>query len=170
MADDEAGAPAEIAVFNVGNNMSGDLREMTAAYFEEAWRLACFAGFLFGREAARRLAPLGRGTVIFTGASASMRGRPRFAAFAAAKGGLRLLVQAMAREFGPMGIHVAHVIVDGGIDGERLNTRNPTARDRLGPDGLLDPDAIAETYWHLHRQHRSAWTHELDVRPFKETF
>ena len=116
------------------------------------------------------LVPLGRGTVIFTGASGSLRGRPRFASFAAAKAGLRNVAQAMAREFGPQGIHVAHVIIDGGIDGERLNTRYPDRREQAGPDGLLDIDAIAEAYWQIHRQHRSAWTHEIDLRPYKEPF
>ena len=110
----------------------------------------------------RRLAPLGRGTVIFTGASGSMRGRPRFAAFNATKGGLRLLVQSMAREFGPQGIHVAHVIIDGGIEGDRLLSRMPDRAEKVGPDGLLKVEAIVDNYWHLHRQQRSAWTHEID--------
>lgn len=170
MADDADGAPADAAVFNVGNNMSGDLREFSVADFESLWRLGCFAGFVFAREAARRFAPLGRGTVIFTGASASLRGRARFAAFAAAKMGLRGVAQSMAREFGPAGIHVAHVVVDGGIDGERLISRMPARRDQAGPDGLLDVDAIADTYWHIHGQHRSAWTQEVDLRPYKESF
>ncbi|UYN96793.1 MAG: SDR family NAD(P)-dependent oxidoreductase [Enhydrobacter sp.] len=170
MIDDADGSPADLFVFNLGNNAAIDFREMTAQHFEESWRVGCFAGFLFGREAMRRLAPLGRGTVIFTGASGSMRGRPRFAAFNATKGGLRLLAQSMAREFGPQGIHVAHVIIDGGIDGERLLSRMPDRRDKAGPDGLLDPEAIVDNYWHLHRQHRSAWSHEVDLRPYKETF
>lgn len=170
MADDAEGAPADLIVHNVGNNMPGDFREMTAEYFELAWRLGCFAGFLVGREAARRLAPLGRGTMIFTGASASMRGRPRFAAFSSAKMGLRAIAQSMAREFGPAGLHVAHVVIDGGISGEKLLSRMPQRAGQVGPDGLLDIEAIAETYWHIHRQPRSAWTHELDLRPFKESF
>ena len=116
------------------------------------------------------LAPLGRGTVIFTGASGSLRGRPRFAAFNATKGGLRLMVQSMAREFGPQGLHVAHVIIDGGIEGERLLSRMPDRKEKAGPDGLLGIEAIVENYWHIHRQPRSAWTHELDIRPYKETF
>jgi NAD(P)-dependent dehydrogenase (short-subunit alcohol dehydrogenase family) len=108
--------------------------------------------------------------MIFTGASASMRGRPRFAAFSSAKMGLRAIAQSMAREFGPAGIHVAHVVIDGGISGEKLLSRMPQRAEQVGPDGLLDIEAIAETYWHIHRQPRSAWTHEVDLRPFKESF
>lgn len=170
MADDADGSPADLMVFNMGNNAAVDFREMTAQHFEDSWRVGCFAGFLFGREAMRRLAPLARGTVIFTGASGSLRGRPRFAAFNATKGGLRLLVQSMAREFGPQGIHVAHVIIDGGIEGDRLLSRMPSRLEQVGPDGLLKVDAIVDNYWHLHRQQRSAWSHEIDLRPFKETF
>ena len=163
-------APGYRGLFNMGNNAAVDIREMTAQHFEDSWRVGCFAGFLFGREAMRRLAPLGRGTVIFTGASGSMRGRPRFAAFNATKGGLRLMVQSMAREFGPQGIHVAHVIIDGGIEGDRLLSRMPDRAEKAGPDGLLKVDAIVENYWHLHRQPRSAWSHEIDLRPYKEAF
>lgn len=170
MADDADGSPADLFVFNMGNNAAVDFREMTAQHFEDSWRVGCFAGFLFGREAMRRLAPLGRGTVIFTGASGSMRGRPGFAAFNATKGGLRLMVQSMAREFGPRNIHVAHVIIDGGIEGERLLSRMPDRKEKAGLDGLLDPEAIVDNYWHLHRQQRSAWSHEIDLRPYKETF
>src|ERR1700730_16824563 len=170
MADDAVGAPADLLVFNMGNNAAVDVREMTAQHFEDSWRVACFAGFLFGREAVRRLSTLGRGTVIFTGASGSLRGRPRFAAFNATKGGLRLLVQSLAREFGPQRIHVAHVIIDGGIEGDRLLSRMPDRVEKAGPDGLLKVEAIVENYWHVHRQHRSAWTHEIDLRPYKETF
>jgi NAD(P)-dependent dehydrogenase (short-subunit alcohol dehydrogenase family) len=170
MADDDDGSPADLAVFNMGNNAAVDIREMTAQHFEDSWRVGCFAGFLFGREAVRRLAPLGRGTVIFTGASGSLRGRPRFAAFNAAKGGLRLLVQSLAREFGPQGLHIAHSIIDGGIEGERLLSRMPDRKEKAGADGLLDIEAIADSYWHLHTQHRSAWTHEIDLRPYKEPF
>src|SRR5262245_37078344 len=162
--------PADLIVFNAGNNQPHDFRTLAAADFESAWRIGCFAGFLVGQEAARRLVPLGRGTIIFTGASASLRGRPRFASFAAAKAGLRSVAQAMAREFGPLGLHVAHVIIDGGIDGDRLNSRYPERREQVGPDGLLNTDAITDAYWQIHRQHRSAWTHELDLRPYKEPF
>jgi NAD(P)-dependent dehydrogenase (short-subunit alcohol dehydrogenase family) len=170
MADDADGSPADLAVFNMGNNAAVDIREMTAQHFEDSWRVGCFAGFLFGREAVRRLAPLGRGTVIFTGASGSLRGKSGFAQFAAAKAGLRMISQSMARELGQLGLHVAHVVIDGGIDGDRLNSRRPQLRQERGEDGLLDPDAIAETYWQIHRQARSAWTQEVDLRPFKEAF
>jgi NAD(P)-dependent dehydrogenase (short-subunit alcohol dehydrogenase family) len=145
-------------------------RSMPAELFEQTWRVATFGGFLAGREAARRLAPSGQGTIIFTGATASLRGKPPFTAFASAKAGLRSLAQSMAREFGPLGIHVAHIVIDGGIDGEKLNAAAPQLRIERGVDGLLNIDAIAEAYWHLHGQHRSAWTHELDLRPFKERF
>jgi NAD(P)-dependent dehydrogenase (short-subunit alcohol dehydrogenase family) len=161
---------ADLVVFNAGNNQRIDFRELTAAQFEDFWRVGCFGGFLVGREAARRLVPLGRGTVIFTGASASMRGRPGFAHFAAAKAGLRMIAQSMAREYGPLGIHVAHVAVDGVINGDRVNHRMPTLIKERGEDGLLGIDAIADTYWLVHRQRRSAWTQEVDLRPFKETF
>src|SRR5258708_18269430 len=170
MADDADGAPADLFVFNMGNNAPVDFREMTVEHFEDSWRVGCFAGFLFGREAMRRLAPLGRGTVIFTGASGSMRGRPRFAAFNATKGGLRLLVQSMAREFGPQGIHVAHVIIDGGIEGDRLLSRMPDRVEKAGPDGLLKVEPIVENYWPLPKQQPSAWTPEIDLRPSKEPF
>jgi NAD(P)-dependent dehydrogenase (short-subunit alcohol dehydrogenase family) len=163
--------PADVVVFNSASlNRPRDFRELTAVEFEEIWRQNCFGGFLVGREAARRLAPLGRGTVIFTGASGSMRGRPRFAQFAAAKAGLRMIAQSMAREFGPQGLHVAHVIIDGGVAGDRLLTALPGIAQAAGEDGLLDPDGIAESYWQLHRQPRSTWSHEIDLRPFKETF
>lgn len=170
MTDDADGGPADLVVFNAGNNQRIDFRDVSAADFEALWRVGCFAGFLVGREAARRLVPLGRGTVIFTGASASLRGRPGFAQFAAAKAGLRMVAQSMAREYGPLGLHVAHVIIDGGISGDRLLSRFPQAVEQRGEDGLLDIDAIAEAYWQIHRQHRSAWTHEIDLRPYKESF
>jgi NAD(P)-dependent dehydrogenase (short-subunit alcohol dehydrogenase family) len=162
--------PADVVVFNAGNNQHIPLREVDAKLFEDFWRVGCFAGFLVGREAARRLAPLGRGTVIFTGASGSLRGKSGFAQFAAAKAGLRMISQSMAREFGPLGLHVAHVVIDGGINGERLVSRRPQLLQERGADGLLDVDAIAETYWQIHRQHRTAWTQEVDLRPFKENF
>ncbi len=169
-AERATGAPPAVVVYNAGNNAFVPFRETEAAFFEDMWRVACFGGFLVGREAARRLTPVGRGTVLFTGASGSLRGRPGFAHFAAAKAGLRMIAQAMARELGPQGIHVAHVIIDGGIDGERLRTYVPQFVEAKGRDGLLDLDAIAETYWHVHTQHRTAWTHEVDLRPFKESF
>jgi NAD(P)-dependent dehydrogenase (short-subunit alcohol dehydrogenase family) len=162
--------PVDLVVFNAGNNRRIDFRELSAEAFEDFWRVGCFAGFLVGREAARRLVPLGRGTVIFTGASASLRGRPGFAQFAAAKAGLRMIAQSMAREFGPEGIHVAHVVIDGGIHGHRLLSRAPDLIKQRGEDGLLSTDAIAETYWSIHRQPRTAWAQEVDLRPFKEPF
>jgi NAD(P)-dependent dehydrogenase (short-subunit alcohol dehydrogenase family) len=162
--------PADLVVFNAGNNQRIDFRQLTPAQFEDFWRVGCLGGFLVGREAARRLAPLGRGTVIFTGASASLRGKPGFAHFAAAKAGLRMIAQSMAREYGPLGIHVAHVVVDGGIRGDRILNRMPNLINERGEDGLLGIDAIADAYWLIHRQQRSAWTHEIDLRPFKETF
>ena len=163
-------APADLVVFNAGNNQRIDFRELSPLLFEDFWRIGCFGGFLVGREAARRLVPLGRGTVVFTGASASLRGKPGFAHFAAAKAGLRAIAQSMAREYGPQGLHVAHVVIDGGIDGERLRRRVPEMIAERGEDGMLGIEAIAEAYWHIHRQPRSAWTHELDLRPYKETF
>ena len=166
----EAAGPIEVAVCNAGNNQIGNFVDMEAAFFEQVWRVACFGGFLVGREAARRMLPQGRGTILFTGATASIRSRPPFIAFAAAKAGLRAIAQGMAREFGPQGLHVAHVIIDGGIDGERLRSAVPAYAEAKGAEGLLDIDAIADTFWYLHTQHRTAWTFELDLRPFKEPF
>lgn len=162
--------PLDVVVFNAGNNRMANFAEMPASFFEDTWRVACFGGFLVGREAARRLGPQGHGTIVFTGATASIRSRPPFIAFAAAKAGLRAIAQGMARELGPQGVHVAHVIIDGGIAGERLRTHLPDFVAAKGEDGLLDIDAIADAYWYLHTQHRTAWTHELDLRPFKEPF
>jgi NAD(P)-dependent dehydrogenase (short-subunit alcohol dehydrogenase family) len=170
MSPGEGRDPVDLVVSNAGNNQKIDFREMTAAQFEDFWRVGCFSGFLVGREAARRLVPLGRGTIIFTGASASIRGKPGFAHFSAAKAGLRMISQSMAREYGPLGLHVAHVVIDGGIHGERLLRRMPGLVDERGEDGLLGIDAIAETYWHIHKQPRSAWTQEVDLRPYKEVF
>jgi NAD(P)-dependent dehydrogenase (short-subunit alcohol dehydrogenase family) len=173
---DRAFAPSDtwdvpdLVVFNAGANRRVGLREVSAELFEEFWRVNCFAGFLVGREAVRGLVPLVRGMIVFTGASGSLRGKAQYAQFAASKAGLRMLSQSMAREFGPMGIHVAHVVIDGGIDGERLRTTQPARVAEKGKEGLLQLDAIAENYWHLHRQPRTAWTQELDLRPFAEPF
>ena len=139
-------------------------------FFEDVWRLVCFGGFLVGREAARRMVPRGTGSILFTGATASVRARPPFTAFASAKAALRAVAHGMAREFGPQGIHVAHVVIDGGIDGDQLNQRFPAFKEQRGDDGMLNPDAIAEAFWALHSQDRTAWTLELDLRPYKETF
>jgi NAD(P)-dependent dehydrogenase (short-subunit alcohol dehydrogenase family) len=164
--------PLRAAVFNAGTMIAKPSLELRAADFEDALRINTIGGFLFGREALRifeRRAEAG-GTLVFTGATGSLRGRPPFAAFAAAKAGLRSVAQTFAREFGPKGVHVAHVVIDGAIDGERIRKGAPERVAKLGPDGLLQPDAIAETYYQLHLQHRSAWAHELDLRPYKEPF
>jgi len=160
----------EVAVFNAASADRAPTLELSAAQFESAWRTSTLGGFLFGREALRALLAAERGTLLFTGATASLRGRPPFGAFAAAKAGLRSLSQTFAREFGPRGIHVAHVIIDGGIDGERLRSNAPQRAREAGADGLLGLEAIAEAYWQLHAQQRSAWTQELDLRPYKEPF
>jgi NAD(P)-dependent dehydrogenase (short-subunit alcohol dehydrogenase family) len=160
----------EAAVYNAANAVWAPSLEITAAQFEDTFRVTTLGGFLFAREAVRRMLPQKRGTVIFTGATASMRGRPPFAAFAAAKAALRSLSQTFAREFGPQGIHVAHAVIDGGIDGERLRTGNPKRFAERGADGLLAPRDIADAYWHLHVQPNSAWTQELDLRPYNESF
>lgn len=170
MAGESGTEPADLIVYNAGNNRLIDFRELSAATFEEFWRDGCFGGFLVGREAARRLVPLGRGTVLFTGASGSVRGKPGFAHFAASKAGLRAISQSMAREFGPLGIHVAHVVIDGAIAGAKLLNRLPQLVEQRGEDGLLSIEGIAEMYWQIHRQPRSAWTQEIDLRPYKENF
>jgi NAD(P)-dependent dehydrogenase (short-subunit alcohol dehydrogenase family) len=170
--------PLHAAVFNAGNAVRGGALELTAEQFEQTWRGSTLAGFVFAQAALRALldngvdaqAAHGRGSLIFTGATASLRGGAKFAAFASAKAALRSLAQSLARDFGPQGIHVAHVVIDGGIDGERLRSGVPQRVGEAGADGLLDPAAIADTYWQLHRQHRSAWAQELDLRPFKERF
>lgn len=160
----------DVVVFNAGDNRMIPFRDVDAHLFEAFWRVGCFAGFLVGREAARRLVPLGRGTVLFTGASGSLRGKAGFAQFAAAKAGLRMISQSMAREFGPQGLHVVHVVIDGGVDGARLNSAAPGLRDQRGENGMLNVDAIAEAYWQTHVQHPSAWSQEVELRPFKEPF
>jgi NAD(P)-dependent dehydrogenase (short-subunit alcohol dehydrogenase family) len=160
----------EAVVYNVDRNARAPLLETGADLFEDLWRKNCLGGFLVGREAVRTFLPRQRGTLIFTGATASLRARPPFTAFSAAKTGLRALAQGMAREFGPQGIHVAHVVIDGVIDGERARRQFPEFVQAKGEDGLLDPEAIAETYWALHRQSPSAWTHEIDLRPYSENF
>jgi NAD(P)-dependent dehydrogenase (short-subunit alcohol dehydrogenase family) len=165
----EAG-PLEVVVFNIGANVRFGIRETTSRVFTKVWEMACFAGFLAGREAARAMVPRGRGTILFTGATASVRGRDGFSAFAAAKHGLRAVAQSMARELGPQGIHVAHVVVDGAIDGVFIRGNRDDVDALLERDEILKPEAIAANYVWLHNQPRSAWTHELDLRPWKEAW
>jgi NAD(P)-dependent dehydrogenase (short-subunit alcohol dehydrogenase family) len=157
-------------VFNIGANVRFSITETTARVFTKVWEMACFAGFLAGREAARVMIPRGRGTILFTGATASLRGRDHFAAFAAAKHGLRAVAQSMARELGPKGIHVAHVICDGSIDGVFSRQNIPDLDRRLAENRVLKPADVAEAYLALHKQKPSAWTHELDLRPWSESF
>ncbi|MEE8474825.1 MAG: SDR family NAD(P)-dependent oxidoreductase [Myxococcota bacterium] len=168
-AEKSEGSP-ELVVYNAGNNRFKPLLEMDDAFFEDVWRLCCFGGFLVGREAARRMLSSGGGSLLFTGATASVRSRPPFTAFASAKAGLRAIAHGMAREFGPQGLHVGHVIIDGMIDGDQLNQRFPQFKEQKGEDGMLRVDAIAAAFWSLHVQQRSAWTLELDLRPFSEQF
>jgi NAD(P)-dependent dehydrogenase (short-subunit alcohol dehydrogenase family) len=169
---DEASAKAslELVAYNVGNNVAAPLLDLSTEVFEAAWRQNGLGGFIVGREAVRRMSPQGHGTLLFTGATASLRARQPFTAFAAAKASLRALAQGMAREFGPRGIHVAHVVIDGVIEGDYAKRRFPDFVKAKGKDGLLKVDEIAEVYLALHKQSKSAWTHELDLRPFKETF
>ena len=162
--------PLAVAVFNTGANYRNSILDTPADMFENVWRLSCYAGFLVGREAARHMTPRGRGTIIFTGATASLRGAAHFAAFAAAKGGVRLVAQSMARELGPKGIHVASVIIDGMIDSPRVRERFPERVAEKPAEGMLLPDHIAEQYYLLHQQPRDAWTFELDLRPWAEKF
>ena len=169
-AAEKAGGVPELVVYNVGNNRFSSLIDMTDEFFEDLWRVCCFGGFLTGREAARRMLPNGGGTLIFTGATASLRARPPFTAFASAKAGLRAVAQGMAREFGSQGLHVGHIVIDGVIDGDQVNSRFPQIKQNLGEEGMLNPDDIAEAFWMLHRQPRSAWTLELDLRPDRESF
>jgi NAD(P)-dependent dehydrogenase (short-subunit alcohol dehydrogenase family) len=157
-----------VAVFNIGANVRFPITETTSRVYTKVWEMGAFAGFLMGREAARRMTPRGKGTIIFTGATASVRGSAGFAAFSGAKHALRALAQSMARELGPQGIHVAHVVIDGAIDTAFIRDSFPEAYVKKAEDGILSPDHIAEMYWMLHRQPRDAWTHELDLRPWME--
>ena len=162
--------PIEVAVYNIGANVNFPIRETTSRVFFKVWEMACFGGFLMGREVAKRMVPRGRGTILFTGASASLRGRSGFSAFSSAKHGLRAVAQSMARELGPAGIHVGHVVIDGAIDTAWIRENFPDRAALKSEGGILDPDAIAENYWQLHQQPRSAWTHELDLRPWMESW
>jgi len=160
--------PIEVCVFNVGGNVRFPIRETTTRVYTKVWEMAALAGFLCAREVAKAMVPRGRGTILFTGATASLRGGKGFAAFAGAKHALRALAQSMARELGPEGIHVAHVVVDGAIDTPFIRDTFPERYKLKEKNGILDPEAIAENYWQLHCQPRSAWTHELDLRPWME--
>ncbi|WP_374386843.1 SDR family NAD(P)-dependent oxidoreductase [Sandaracinobacter sp.] len=166
-----ATAPLEAVIFNIGANVNFPLLETTERVFRKVWEMACYAGFLTGREAARHLIANGGGSIFFTGATASTRGGKGYAAFASAKAGLRLLAQSMARELGPQNIHVAHLVIDAGVDTDFVRQRYAERGITEIPEGaLMNPASIAETYWQLHRQPRDAWTHELDLRPHGETW
>lgn len=164
----------DVLVFNIGANAPSSILEETARRYFKIWEMACLAGFLNAREVARRMVARTReghrGTILFTGATASLRGSAGFAAFAGAKHALRALAQSMARELGPRGVHVAHVVIDGAIDTAFIRDNFPERYALKDQDGVLDPDHIADQYWMLHRQPRDAWTHELDLRPWIEKF
>ena len=163
-------APIEVAVFNIGANVRFGITETTARVYQKVWEMGCFAGFLMGREAAKVMLSRGSGTIIFTGATASLRGRDGFAAFASAKHGLRALAQSMARELWPKGIHVAHPVIDGAIDTEFIRSNFPERYAAKEQHGILSPDSIAEAYWQIHMQPRDAWTHETELRPWMENW
>lgn len=162
--------PIEVAVFNIGANVNFPIAEMTSRVYRKVWEMACFGGFLMGREVARHMVPRGRGTIIFTGATASLRGGSGFSAFSGAKAALRMLAQSMARELGPKNIHVAHTIIDGAIDTDFIAQRIDDIQAARDADAILSPDEIAKNYVMLHHQARTAWTHELDLRPWTERF
>ena len=171
----DAAAPLEVCVFNIGANVNFAILDTAERVFRKVWETACLGGFLTGREAARRMLVHGRGSIFFTGATASMRGGKGYAAFASAKSGLRAVAQSMARELGPKNIHVAHLVIDAGVDTAFVRERIAAARGaeavaNLPPDTLMNPRSVAETYWQLHCQPRDAWTHELDLRPYGETW
>jgi NAD(P)-dependent dehydrogenase (short-subunit alcohol dehydrogenase family) len=171
----DAHAPLDVCIFNVGANVNFPLLDTTERVFRKVWEMACYAGFLAGREAAGLMVPRGKGSIFFTGATASLRGGIGYAAFASAKFGLRAVAQSMARELGPKNIHVAHLIIDAGVDTawvrERIKQRSGAeALERLEPDTLMNPASIAEAYWQLHLQPRDAWTFELDLRPYREVW
>jgi NAD(P)-dependent dehydrogenase (short-subunit alcohol dehydrogenase family) len=171
----DADAPLEVCVFNIGANVNFPITETTERVFRKVWEMACYAGFLAGREAARLMLARGKGCIFFTGATASVRGGIGYAAFASAKAGLRAVAQSMARELGPKNIHVAHLVIDAGVDTafvrERIRQRGgEDALANLPADQLMNPQSIAETYWHLYNQPRDAWTFELDLRPYREAW
>lgn len=160
--------PIEVMVFNIGANVPCSILDETARKYFKIWEMACFAGFLTSQAVARRMVGRGRGTILFTGATAGLRGASGFAAFAGAKHGIRALAQSMARELGPLNVHVAHVVVDGAIDTAFIRDSFPELYARKDQDGILDPEHIADSYWFLHAQPRDAWTFELDLRPWME--
>ncbi|MGE3249085.1 MAG: SDR family NAD(P)-dependent oxidoreductase [Hyphomonadaceae bacterium] len=171
----EAHAPLEVCVFNPGANVNFPILETTERVFRKVWEMACYGGFLTGREAARLMLPRGKGSIFFTGATASVRGGIGYAAFSSAKAGLRNVAQSMARELGPQGIHVAHLIIDAGVDTDFVRERIKAARGEealanLPADRLMNPKSIAEAYWAMHAQTRDGWTFEMDLRPFAETW
>jgi NAD(P)-dependent dehydrogenase (short-subunit alcohol dehydrogenase family) len=173
LQDADNTAPLEVCIFNIGANVNFPLLETTERVFRKVWEMACYSGFLAGREAARLMLPRGQGAIFFTGATASMRGGSGFAAFAAAKFGLRAVAQSAARELGPRNIHVAHLVIDSGVDTawvrERIRQREGDgALATLDPNRLMRPEAVAEAYWQLYRQPRDAWTSEMEIRPFGE--
>jgi NAD(P)-dependent dehydrogenase (short-subunit alcohol dehydrogenase family) len=165
--------PLEIVISNAGGNVNFPILDTTERVFYKVWRMACFTGFLAGREAARHMLPRRRGSIFFTGATASLRGASGYAAFASAKFGLRALAQSMARELGPQGLHIAHLVIDSGVDTafvrDRIQARGIDP-EKLPTDALMKPDSVGEAYWHLHHQTPDAWTHEMDIRPFAEKF
>ena len=160
----------EAVVFNAGGNTPHPFEDLSAEDFEHVWRVCCLGAFLAAKHALPMLRVQGFGSMLFTGASASLRGRPNFGQFASAKAALRNLVQALAREYGPQGVHIAHIIIDGVVNGERASDLFGEHLEKLGPDGALDPDGIGSAYWMLHKQPRSTWPHELDLRPFNEAW
>lgn len=160
--------PIEVFVFNIGANVPCSILEETARKYFKVWEMACFSGFLTSQAVAKRMAPRRRGTILFTGATAALRGAANFAAFATAKHGLRALAQSMARELGPMNIHVAHVVIDGAIDTAFIRDTFPDKYADKDQDGILSPEHVADAYWYLHGQPRDAWTFELDLRPWME--
>jgi NAD(P)-dependent dehydrogenase (short-subunit alcohol dehydrogenase family) len=173
MSDADTHAPLELCVFNIGANVSFPIVETTERVFRKVWEMACYSGFLAGREATKLMLPRGKGNIFFTGATASMRGGPGFAAFASAKFGLRAVAQSMARELGPKNIHVAHLVIDSSVDTEWVRQRiadkeGTNAMENLDPNRLMRPAAVGEAYWQLYQQPRDAWTFEQEIRPFGE--
>lgn len=166
----QIGGSLVAAIYNAGGNRWGDFTSMKTEFFEDVWRANCLGAFLVGREAARVMVPQGRGSILYTSASAAWRGKATFAAFAAAKGGARLMAQAMAKELGPRGVHVATIVVDGVVDGDRVKELAPQLLADKPEDGAVSPEGVAETFWQIHGQPRTAWTHEIDLRPYSEPF